>query len=125
IRQNSSFYEKALIQIINESKSAISVNDSISENTKHEIINTELRTNRPFVRDWNNLPDEAKNVLECFGVLQKHITNFSVNSIGSLIISMTRNVGDMMMVYILAREAGLTFFDKTLVLKLQVVPLFE
>ena len=125
IRQNSSYYEKALIQIVNESKSGITVTDSLPENTKNEIINAELRTNRPFVRDWNNLPEEAKNVLECFGVLQKHICNFSVNSIGSLIISMTRNVGDMMMVYILAREAGLTFFDKTLVLKLQVVPLFE
>src|SRR5690606_20510622 len=99
-------YEKALIQIVNESKSGITVSDSLPENTKNEIINSELRTNRPFVRDWNNLPEEAKNVLECFGVLQKHICNFSVNSIGSLIISMTRNVGDMMMVYILAREAG-------------------
>ena len=125
IRQNSTYYEKALIQIVNESKSGLTVIESLPENIKHEIINAELRTNRPFVRDWINLPDEAKNVLECFGVLQKHIVNFSVNSIGSLIISMTRNVSDMMMVYILAREAGLTFFDKTLVLKLQVVPLFE
>jgi phosphoenolpyruvate carboxylase len=30
-----------------------------------------------------------------------------------------------MMIYILAREAGLTFFNETLVLKLHVVPLFE
>jgi phosphoenolpyruvate carboxylase len=125
IRQNSNYYEKALLQIVNESKTGDKITEVLSEELKTEIIKTELQTNRPFVRDWNNLPDEAKNVLECFGVLQKHILNFSVNSIGSLIISMTRNVGDMMMVYILAREAGLTFFDKTLVLKLQVVPLFE
>ncbi len=125
IRQNSDYYEKALLQIVNESKTGDNIAEGLSEELKAEIIKTELQTNRPFVRDWNNLPDEAKNVLECFGVLQNHIFLFSDKSIGSLIISMTRNVGDMMMVYILAREAGLTFFDKTLVLKLQVVPLFE
>jgi phosphoenolpyruvate carboxylase len=125
IRQNSNYYEKALLQILNESKTGDKIKEVLSEELKAEIIKTELQTNRPFVRDWSNLPDEAKNVLECFTVLQNHIVHFSGTSIGSLIISMTRNVGDMMMVYILAREAGLTFFDKTLVLKLQVVPLFE
>lgn len=125
IRQNSNYYEKALLQIVNESKTGEKISEVLSEELKGEIIKTELQTNRPFVRDWSNLPDEAKNVLECFAVLQNHIIHFSGSSIGSLIISMTRNVDDMMMVYILAREAGLTFFDKTLVLKLQVVPLFE
>lgn len=125
IRQNSNYYEKALLQIVNESKTGEKITEVLSEELKAEIIKTELQTNRPFVREWSNLPDEAKNVLECFAVLQNHIIHFSGTSIGSLIISMTRNVSDMMMVYILAREAGLTFFDKTLVLKLQVVPLFE
>jgi phosphoenolpyruvate carboxylase len=125
IRQNSSYYEKALLQIVNESKTGEKIAEGLPEEMKTKLIKTELQTNRPFVRDWNDLPDEAKSVLECFGVLQNHISHFSGKSIGSLIISMTRNVGDMMMVYILAREAGLTFFDKTLVLKLQVVPLFE
>ncbi|MBK6284444.1 MAG: phosphoenolpyruvate carboxylase [Draconibacterium sp.] len=125
IRQNSNYYEKALLQIVNESKTGEKITEVLSEELKAEIIKTELQTNRPFVRDWSNLPDEAKNVLECFAVLQNHIVHFSGTSIGSLIISMTRNVDDMMMVYILAREAGLTFFDKTLVLKLQLVPLFE
>lgn len=125
IRQNSNYYEKALIQIVNESKSGSKISDEFSENTINEIVKTELQTNRPFVRDLKNLPEEAKNVLECFDVLQKHIRSFSGNSIGSLIVSMTRNVNDLMMIYILARETGLTFFDKTLVLKLHVVPLFE
>ncbi len=125
IRQNSNYYEKALIQIVNESKPGNTIENGLSQELKTEIINTELQTNRPFVRDWNNLPEEAKSVLDCFRVLQKHILNFSGNSIGSLIVSMTRNASDLMMVYILAREAGLTFFEKTLVLKLHVVPLFE
>ena len=125
IRQNSHYYEKALIQIVNESKTGFTNPDILTENIKNEIIFSELQTNRPFVRDWSKLPEESKNVLECFSVLQKHILNFSSCSMGSLIVSMIRSTTDLMMIYILAREAGLTFFDKTLVLKLHVVPLFE
>ncbi len=125
IRQNSNYYEKALIQIVNESKTGIKIPDELSEDEKDEIIKSELGGNRPFVRDWDSLPTEAKNVLDCFYVLQHHLQQYSSISIGSLIVSMTRNAGDLMMLYILGREAGLTFYDKTLVLKLQVVPLFE
>lgn len=125
IRQNSNYYEKAFSQIINESKSEIQIPDVLSEASKNEIIKRELQTNRPFVRDWNKLPPEAKNVLEYFDVLRNHIQNYSGKSVGSLIVSMTRNSGDLMMIYLLAREAGLTFFDKSLAIKLHVVPLFE
>lgn len=125
IRQNSSYYEKALIQIINESKTFVKTSEEFSEIEKENTIYTELKSNRPFIRDWSNLPAESKNVLDCFAVLQKHISDYSCHSLGSLIVSMTRNVWDLMTIYILAREAGLTYYEKTLVLKLHVVPLFE
>ncbi len=125
IRQNSSYYEKALIQIVNESKLNGTLPEELPEKEIHKIIQTELKTNRPFIRDWSQLPHEAKSVLNCFDVLQKHITEYSDQSLGSLIVSMTRNATDLMMVYILAREAGLTFFEKTLIIKLNVAPLFE
>ncbi len=125
IRQNSAYYENALIQIINESKTGIKITGELSNKQKTKILKAELQSNRPFVRDWNKLPVEAKNVLDSFYVLRKHMENYSSISIGSLIISMTRNAGDLMMLYILGREAGLTFYDETLVLKLHVVPLFE
>ena len=125
IRQNSSYYKKALIQIINESKTGNKIPEDLADIERENIILTELKSNRPFIRDWSNLPDESKSVLDCFDVLQKHITGYTSHSLGSLIVSMTRNVSDLMTVYILAREAGLTFFDKTIILKLHVVPLFE
>ena len=125
IRQNSNYYEKAIIQIINESKTSDTIPDEFSESEKETIILSELKSNRPFIRDWNNLPTESKSVLDCFDVLQKHINDYSIHSLGSLIVSMTKSASDLITVYILAREAGLTFFDKTLVMKLHVVPLFE
>jgi phosphoenolpyruvate carboxylase len=125
IRQNSAYYEKALFQIINESKTVKNGTEDFSEIHKEKIIQDELKSNRPFIRDRSNLPEESKSVLECFDVLQSHIESCSSRSIGSLIVSMTRNAADLLTVYILAREAGLTFFEDTLVMKLHVVPLFE
>ncbi len=125
IRQNSSYYEKALIQIVNESKTRDQLPDEISGEEKHRLIFNELKTNRPFIRNWDTLPREAKSVLDCFAVLRNHISVYSCHTLGSLIISMSRDIDDLMMVYILAREAGLTFFEGSLGIKLHVVPLFE
>ncbi len=125
IRQNSNYYEKALIQIINASQTTKKSLEKFAPGENEKIIQKELHSNRPFIREWQGLPDESRSVLECFGVLKEYIDEYTSMAIGSLIVSMTRNVYDLMMVYILARESGLTFFNRTLILKLQVVPLFE
>lgn len=125
IRQNSDYYEKALIQIINASKPGTAALTSFSGDEKETLIMSELKSNRPFIRDWNLLDVEAKNVLDYFKVIKDHTTKYSAHSIGSFIVSMTRNINDLLIVYILAREAGLTFFDQTLTMKHHVVPLFE
>jgi len=125
IRQNSAVYEQALFQIVNESKTVKTVAGDFSEFQKEKIIQGELKSNRPFIRDREHLPVESKSVLECFDVLQKHIASCSTHTLGSLIVSMTKSAADLITVYILAREAGLTFFDNTLILKLHVAPLFE
>lgn len=121
IRQNSTYYEKAFMQLVQHS---YSLKDLHSFDIK-KIIQNELKSNRPFVHNREELSHEARSVLDCFKVVQEHIDNFSNAAIGSLIVSMTRNKYDLLTVYLLAREAGLTTFDKTLTLKLPVVPLFE
>ena len=122
IRQNSSYYEKALEQLLTESQHPEA---SELEKKKPEILRKELKSNRPFTRDRSELATEAKSVIDCFDVLDNHYNRYSGYALGSLIISMTRNVEDLLTVYILARETGLTHFNDTLVLKLPVVPLFE
>lgn len=125
VRQNSSYYDKALAQIISASKTDDNYSEKDFQDEKESIIQKELKSNRPFLRDWQNTANEAQNVLGYFSVLNTHINSFSAQAIGSLIVSMTRSASDLMMLYIFARETGLTFFDKTQVLKLHVVPLFE
>lgn len=83
-------------------------------------------TNRPFTRNIKVLENEALAVTESLLVLEKHISNYEHYAIGSLIVSMTRSVSDLLMVYLLSREAGLTEFSPNgIIITLPVVPLFE
>ena len=65
-------------------------------------------------------------MLGCYRVLARHIERYGANGIGSLIVSMTRRLSDLLVVYLLAREAGLLrALPEGLVCVLPVVPLFE
>ncbi|WP_346861113.1 phosphoenolpyruvate carboxylase [uncultured Draconibacterium sp.] len=121
IRQNSAYYEKALQQIIQASH----ILEDYSNENKTQLIQQELKSNRPFINAFTQLPLEAQNVLDYLKVVKNHFDKYSGTALGSFIVSMTRNVDDLLTVYLLAREAGLTFYDQTLISKIHVVPLFE
>jgi phosphoenolpyruvate carboxylase len=56
----------------------------------------------------------------------KHIKRHGTSGVGALIVSMTRNLVDLLTVYVLAKEVGLTYQnDGQLRCVLPVVPLFE
>jgi phosphoenolpyruvate carboxylase len=70
--------------------------------------------------------EKAREVVKTFRTLEKHIRNYSERSLGSLIVSMTRNATDLFTIYLFVREAGLSKFNKNgLICPLPVVPLFE
>ncbi|MCY1718714.1 phosphoenolpyruvate carboxylase [Prolixibacteraceae bacterium Z1-6] len=121
IRQNSAYYKKALLQIIQASH----IHGEYNNENKTQLIHEELKSNRPFINAFTQLPLEAQNVLDYLKVVKNHFDKYSGSALGSFIVSMTRNVDDLLTVYLLAREAGLTFFDQTLVSRIHVVPLFE
>ncbi len=126
IRQNSSFYEVALSQLLEVSGFQDHDYHLWDEEKRLKLLNKELLTNRPFTRDFDLLGTEANAVVRCFLVLEEHIRQYGQHALGTLIVSMTRSVSDLLLVYLLAREAGLT--EKTgngIALRLQVVPLFE
>jgi phosphoenolpyruvate carboxylase len=69
---------------------------------------------------------EADTVLACYRVLARQYANYGQAGMGALIVSMTRNVEDLLTVYVLAHEAGLTEWTETgLRCLLPVAPLFE
>lgn len=127
IRQNSAFYEKALSQMM----VAAGIDDaenygSWSEEAKIEFLNRELQSPRPLTHPSMKLPKEATEARDALGTIAAHIAAYGTDGIGALIVSMTRNLGDLLTVYVLAKEVGLTQqSQKGLACILPVVPLFE
>lgn len=127
IRQNSTFHDEALAQLLE----AANMPEGASfadwpEGKRLQFLNRELESPRPFVRNRHGIGDQADAVLGCYRVLYRYIRRFGSDGIGSLIVSMTRSLSDLLVVYVLAREAGLVFRDQNgLLCRLPVVPLFE
>jgi phosphoenolpyruvate carboxylase len=126
IRQNSAFHEKAVAQLLQAAHLKDTQFDIWSEEKRKDFLLGELELARPFVHPSSTLDDQAKTVMECYRTVERHTSKYGFNCIGSFIVSMTRSFSDLMTVYLLAREAGLTFMDgEGLVSKVHVVPLLE
>jgi len=126
IRQNSLFHSKALSQLMTAAGLDGSQWEEWSEAERLRFLDKELRSPRPFLHPTASAGPEADTVLACYRVLAAHIARCGADGIGALIVSMTRRLSDLLVVYILAREARLTrMLPEGLVCVLPVVPLFE
>jgi len=127
IRQNSDFHDAAVSQLLK----AAGIEDgenfaNWSEEKRCEFVTEELKSSRPFVHAEVSVGKEADAVLKCYRVLASHIRQHGLEGVGSLIVSMTRSVSDLLVVYLLQREAGLLVqTDNGVVSQLEVVPLYE
>lgn len=127
IRQNSRFHDSALSQLMQ----AAGVEEAETfaewpEERRIDFLNEELKTARPFIRHRHGLGKEADAVLASYRVIYRYARRYGTRGIGSLIVSMTRSLSDLLVVYLLAREAGLLISGKNgLACMIPVVPLFE
>ena len=81
--------------------------DRIESTEAEKTILKELEQNRPFNARTDFLTSEkAREAVEVFHSLRRHIRNYSERALGSFIVSMTRNVTDLFTVFLLSREAG-------------------
>ncbi|HYR57412.1 MAG TPA: phosphoenolpyruvate carboxylase, partial [Chthoniobacteraceae bacterium] len=126
IRQNSAFHAKALAQLMGKAGIDASQWDDWTEIERLRFLEKEINSPRPFLHANVSAGPEADAVLGCYRVLAAHIAQRGADGIGALIVSMTRRLSDLLAVYLLAREAGLTrMLPEGLVCTLPVVPLFE
>lgn len=127
IRQNSAFHETALSQLL----VAAGVPDAASfvdwsVEAKRALLERELTSPRPFLAPGMSAGPEADTVLACHRVVADHRAKHGDAGLGALIVSMTRRVEDLLIVYLLAREAGLMELGpEGLICPLPVTPLFE
>ncbi|BDD01014.1 phosphoenolpyruvate carboxylase [Persicobacter psychrovividus] len=126
VRQNSEFHEKALAELMESAGLDAEAYLSANEEGRLAFLNKELESNRPFATGNAELGPHARAVIDAYTVISNHITKYGHKGIGSFIISMTRSVSDLLTVFVLAREAGLTRkVNGEVVCEVPVAPLLE
>ena len=127
IRQNSAFHDRAIVQLLD--RAGLPEAKSFAEWDQEQrlpFLEAELLSRRPFLAPGSSIGPEADAVLDCFRVVKEYRDQFGIRGIGSLIISMTRGVADLLVMYLFAREVGLWIeAPDGPACQLHVVPLFE
>ena len=120
IRQNSTYHEKALNQLLEKAGYDVDYT-SWDEEKRVRFLIEELEKNphRPFVVQGTSCGEEADRVLAYYRVVREHVDAYGTEGIGSFIVSMTRGLSDLLVVYIFMREV------RILNEPFKVVPLFE
>ncbi len=126
IRQNSRFHDLAIAQILAAAGREDSGYPDWPEERRLGFLERELASPEPLLPSPSGIGAEAGAVLGCYAVLRDHIRAFGRGGIGSLIVSMTRRLSDLLGVYLLAREGGLMRWgEEGGACVVPVVPLFE
>lgn len=126
IRQNSRYHELALSQLLKAAGFTDWEYSSWDERKRLEFINRELESPRPFVLPHMSCGAEADAVVGTYRILAQHIDHYGYEAMGALIVSMTRSLSDLLMVFLLGRETGLIrASEEGYACLLPVVPLFE
>ena len=119
IRQNSSFHDKAISQILKTNGEKDFDFEHWDEEKRVNFLNKVLDHNSTITDITVSYGAEADNVLDCYRVVRQHINQYGSDGIGSFIVSMTRNVSDLLVVYLFMQETQL------LNTPIKVVPLLE
>lgn len=126
VRQNSRAHDLALAQLLSAAGLEETDFPQWDEPRRLAFLHRELSSPRPFARADMSVGAEADAVLSSFRVLVDHIRAYGTESLGALIVSMTRSLSDLLVIYVLAREAGLNVDTPDgPACPLPVVPLFE
>lgn len=119
IRQNSAFHDKAIAQILKANGEKDYDFENWDEAKRIDFLNNLFENNLPITDVTVSYGPEADAVLDCYRVVRQHINQYGDDGVGSFIISMTRTLSDLLVVYLLMRETQL------LNTNIRVVPLLE
>lgn len=126
IRQNSDFHDLAVEQLLESAGFEDTNFKDWSEEKRLDFLNKELKSNRPFTHPSAQLGPNAQAVLEVYDVIENHVNQYGYSGVGAFIVSMTRSLSDLLVIYLLAREAGLTEKDgDNIICRIPVAPLLE
>ncbi len=124
IRQESSRHSDTLNEILEYLQVLPQAYNDLSEAQRVAWLTSELQTRRPLIPAELPFSEKTNDVIETFRIVRSLQQEFGVNICQTYIISMCREVSDVLEVLLLAKEARL--FDPAIAVgTIQVVPLFE
>lgn len=126
IRQNSGFYETAMADLLKYGGFEDWNYAEWNFDKRRAFLETELASLRPILPRDAQIEGPARDVLACFQTAAANMAKHGPEGIGHFIVSMTRDVTDLLAVYVFAREAGLLRrCEAGICSAISVVPLFE
>ena len=124
IRQESSRHADAINEILEYLQLLPQSYHELSEEQRIAWLTAELQTRRPLIPAELPFSEKTNDVIQTFRILRSLQQEFGINICQTYIISMCREVSDVLEVLLLAKES--TLFDPVLgVGTIRVVPLFE
>lgn len=124
IRQESSRHSDTINEILEYLQVLPQSYNELSEAQRVAWLTGELQTRRPLIPAELPFSEKTNDVIETFRIVRSLQQEFGVNICQTYIISMCREVSDVLEVLLLAKEAKL--FDPVIAVgTIQVVPLFE
>jgi phosphoenolpyruvate carboxylase len=124
IRQESSRHADAWNEILEYLQILPKSYHELSEAERVEWLTTELRTRRPLIPAELPFSEQTNELIKTFRIVRSLQQEFSPSICQTYIISMSRELSDLLEVLLFAKEAGL-YDPATESGTLQVVPLFE
>lgn len=126
VRQNSAFHDMAVAQLLVAAGIDGADFADWDEPRRRELLDRELRSARPLAPIGAAIGPEADKSLAALRALADAANAHGYDTLGALIVSMTRRVSDLLVVYLLAREVGIAKMTPNgLACEMPVVPLFE
>lgn len=136
LRQNSDYHDTAMAEVFIMARK-IHGDDVVkdghdfakwSPERRREELEKELKKPTGFLDGKiSGIGEHADDVLAYMQVVRDYIDTFGHDGIGSYVVSMTRDVSDLLTVYALGREVGLVRETRKygIISDIDVVPLFE
>lgn len=124
IRQESSRHSDTINEILEYLQVLPQSYNELTEEQRVAWLTGELQTRRPLIPAELPFSEKTNDVIETFRVVRSLQQEFGINICQTYIISMCREVSDVLEVLLLAKEARL--FDPAIAVgTIRVVPLFE
>ena len=124
IRQESSRHADVFNEVLQYLQILPQSYHELSEAERVKWLSQEIQTRRPLIPAELHFSEKTNELIETFRVVRLLQQEFGGNICQTYIISMSRELSDLLEVLLLAKEAGL-YEPSSSIATIQVVPLFE